>query len=31
MNGQWVEPDIRYNVVEFLDIIKHKIDIPVKR
>jgi putative transposase len=30
MTGQWVEPDIRDNVVEFVNLIREKTDIPVK-
>jgi len=31
MTGQWVEPDIRDNVVEFVNLIREKTDIPVNR
>ncbi len=30
MNQQWVEPDIRDNVVEFVNTITPKIDIKLK-
>ncbi len=30
MTGQWVEPDIRDNVVEFVNLIREKTDIPLK-
>jgi len=31
MNGKWVEPDTRDNVVEFVDMIGPKADIPLNR
>lgn len=30
MTGRWADPDIRDNVVEFLNFIREKTDIPVK-
>jgi hypothetical protein len=30
MNQQWVEPDIRDNVVEFINVITPKIDVKTK-
>jgi len=30
MTKQWVEPDIRDNVVEFVNLIRPKVDIPLK-
>ncbi|MCZ7614710.1 MAG: hypothetical protein M5T52_20710 [Ignavibacteriaceae bacterium] len=30
MTGQWVEPDIRDNVIDFINLIRAKADISLK-